>query len=185
MADIILGILAAVIAAETLDISRWSADHIVRWAARRWLDRSGVDHTKEWLDDLEERPGSILKLITALWQALGTIIPAGWLTLNLPSLWRMISPGLQAAAEARDALANLVRTRPGLLSTDTSIGWLPLMMARAAASLLPESRREAYLEEWKSELAWMPRRARNTYCISLMAGSPRLAIIMRTARSLG
>ena len=47
MVGIILGILMAVIAAEALEISRWGAERIVEWAARRWRGRSGVDHTKE------------------------------------------------------------------------------------------------------------------------------------------
>lgn len=185
MTGIILGILIAAVAAETLEISRWGAERIVVWAARRWRDRTGVDHTKEWLDDLKERPGSTLKLITALWLALGTIVPADWLTLNLPSLWRMALPGLRTAAELRDALANLARARFGNFSASTSIGWLHVMAVRAAASLLPEAHREVYLEEWKAELVWIPRDARTAFCASLLAGSPRLAIFVRLARPRG
>jgi hypothetical protein len=185
MTGIILGILIAVAAAEALEISRWCAERIVVWAARRWRDRSGVDHTKEWLDDLEERPGSTLKLITALWLAAGTIVPAGWLTLNLPSLWRMTLPSLRAAGKVRDALATLVRARFGNLSADTSIGWLHLMVLRAAVSVLPEARRSAFLEEWTAEFGWIPRGARTPFCASLLAGSARLAIFVRLARPRG
>ena len=144
VAGIIVGILAAFIAAEALEVSRWGAERIVVWAARRWRDRSGVDHSKEWLDDLEERPGSTLKLITALWLALGTIVPADWLTLNLPSLWRMALPGLRAAAEIRDAVRNTLVAHFDSFSTDASVGWLHLMTLRAAVSLLPQGRRKIY-----------------------------------------
>jgi hypothetical protein len=185
MTGIILGVVIAVVAAEALEVTRWGAERIVVWAARRWRGRTGVDHTKEWLDDLKERPGSTLKLITALWLALGTIVPADWLSLNLPSLWRMALPGLRTVAEARDALANLVRARFDNFSADTSIGWLHLMAVRAAASLLPEARREGYLDEWKAELVWMPRGARTGFCASVLAGSPRLAIFVRLARPRG
>ena len=124
-------------------------------------------------------------MITALWLALGTIVPAGWLTLNLPSLWRLALPSLRAAAEARDALANLARARFDNFSADASVGWLHLMTVRAAASLLPEARREAYLKEWKAGLFWMPRGARTAFCASLLAGSPRLAIFVRLVRPRG
>jgi hypothetical protein len=180
---IIVGVLAAIIAAEALEVSRWGAERIVVWAARRSRDRNGIDHIKEWLDDLKERPGSTLKLITALWLALGTIVPADWLTLNLPSLWRMALPSLRAAAEARDALRNLLRARFGNFSPDASIGWFHLITVRAVASILPEGRREIYLEEWRAELIWMPRRARTAFCVSLLARSPLLAIFVRLARS--
>ena len=43
---IIVGILAAIIAAEALEVSRWGAERIVVWAAQRSRDRNGIDHTK-------------------------------------------------------------------------------------------------------------------------------------------
>lgn len=183
MRDIILGILIAIVGAELLDVSRWCAESIVRWAGSRWRDRSGVDHTREWLDDLKERPTSTLRLITALWIAFGAVIPPEWLTLNLPSLWQMTQPYRRTAAEIRDVLFTLVRARLGSFRSEAEAGRLHLIAIRAVASLLPEGRRDRYFLEWRSELLWMPRNARSAFCVSLLMGSPRLAIALRLARS--
>jgi len=50
-------------------------------------------------------------LISALWLALGTVVPPDWLTSGLPSVWRAARPYLCAAAEVREVLLGLMRGR--------------------------------------------------------------------------
>lgn len=180
--EVLLGVAIAMLAAEALDISRWGAERIVVWAAQRWKDRSGIDHTKEWLDDLKERPGNILKLLSAVWLAMGAIVPPDWLTLNAPSLWRAARPYRYTAAEVRAVLIGLVRARVRDFGTETGLGRLHLLAIRAAASLLPEGQRTRFRQEWEAEIFAVPNRIRMGFCLSLIAGAPRLAIFVRFAR---
>lgn len=182
MMAFLLGVIAAVLAAEVLDISEWFSNRTVRWAGRRWKMRSGIDHTAEWLDDLEERPARVLRLISALWLGLGSVVPAGWLTLNLPSLFRIARPYKDAVADIVRLAVNLARARIADAKVDARTDWLCVIAIRAAASLLPRECYMRYLEEWQSELLSMPRPTRKYYCVSLLTGAPSIAFATRFAR---
>lgn len=176
---LLIALLMAVIVAEVLGACDWVAKRIVTWSGRRWKDREGVDHTREWLEDLENRPGTILKLITAIWLALGTILPADWMTLGLPSLWRIMLPYRESAVDVIDFFTGLVRAR--ITQSGIRGDWLHMLTIRAAVSLLPAHERARYLREWTAELVSMPRNVKTAYCLSLVAGAPRLAIVTRYA----
>jgi hypothetical protein len=178
---VLLGLLSALIATEVLSGCDWIAKRVVEWAGRRWSEREGIDHTREWLEDLEERPGTILKLVTALWLAMATIVPPEWMTLGLPSLWRVTLPFRQTAADVADFLTGLANARVSATGISTQADRLCLLAIRAAASLLPIQERARYLEEWTAELALMPKQAKAGYSISLITGAPRLAVVTRYA----
>jgi hypothetical protein len=85
--------------------------------------------------------------------------------------------GRSAHAGKAAAAASTARAASALVPAGTRATTVP--------RLLPETRREVYLKEWKAELVWMPRNARTAFCASLLAGSPRLAIFVRLARPRG
>ena len=178
---LLIALLMAVIVAELLGACDWVAKRIVTWSGRRWNEREGIDHTREWLEDLEDRPGTVLKLITAIWLALGTILPANWMTLGLPSLWRMTLPYRESVGGVVDFLTGLARARITKSGTSTRGDRLFLLTIRAAVSLLPAYERARYLHEWTAELVSMPRHDKTSFCLSLVAGAPRLAIVTRYA----
>lgn len=76
----ILGsLLLNVLSNECSDLSPWLAGRLVRWAARRQYrgsERAAV-RAEEWASLIEERPGKLLKLVTALWFAAGALLRPG------------------------------------------------------------------------------------------------------------
>jgi hypothetical protein len=144
--------------------------------------RSGIDHTNEWLEDLKERPTRVLRLISALWLGLGSVIPAGWLTLNLPSLSRIARPYKDTFAEIMRLVANLVRTRIAHAEVARRPERFYIAAIWVAASFLPRKYHARYLEEWRSELYSMPRPRRKYFCASLLTSAPNIAIASRFTR---
>ncbi|WP_433263048.1 hypothetical protein ACQPWR_24915 [Micromonospora vinacea] len=63
-ASVILGFLVN----ETCDLSPWLARRLVRWAARQWTeDETLVEvYAEDWSAIIDERPGKVFKLATAL-----------------------------------------------------------------------------------------------------------------------
>ena len=190
MIEVLLGAAIAMLAAEALDICRWYAERIVVWAAKRWKERNGIDHAEEWLDDLKERPGNILKLISAVWLALGAVVPPDWLTLGLPSLWRAARPYLHATAEIRDALVGLIGACVVRLGTETGLrrasgrGAIPAVSGpvagaawramRAASRLMPRAAGSRWLAEAESFLYEAPPAQRRRAIRNYLANAPRV-----------
>jgi hypothetical protein len=66
--EVLVGILAGLAANECCDISPWLADRLVRRAARLRYGASerAVVRAEEWTAVIHERPGKLLKLVTAV-----------------------------------------------------------------------------------------------------------------------
>ncbi|GGP09668.1 hypothetical protein LDL08_25100 [Nonomuraea glycinis] len=188
--QIILTIALALVVNEILGGTHRLSRCIVRWAARCWEKRSGIDHTADWLEDLEHGPPTIFKLLSALWLALSAIVPPERLTLNLPSVWRMAKPSVFI-------LADVFRAFSRLAVTISFRGWakqrqLPSELVHpahqwfvlAVASLLGRDKRDRFAEELMAELAAIPGdRARARFVTSLVLGAPRTVIMLRFAKT--
>lgn len=71
--EIILGIVFGLLVNEITDVSPWLARKLVRWSACRWTvnPEIGAAYAEEWAAVIDERPGKLFKLLTALQFALG------------------------------------------------------------------------------------------------------------------
>lgn len=72
MASIVISVVVSIVTGllvnEFCEISPWCAHRLVRWAAfRRYADRGRAEmRAEEWLALINDRPGKLFKLITAL-----------------------------------------------------------------------------------------------------------------------
>ncbi|MFF0467597.1 hypothetical protein ACFYPX_09260 [Micromonospora zamorensis] len=71
--EIILGILLGLVVNEVTDVSPWAARKLTRWAAYRWATDTEIaaGYAEEWAALIDDRPGKLLKLMTALRFTLG------------------------------------------------------------------------------------------------------------------
>ncbi|MEU8333405.1 hypothetical protein [Micromonospora sp. NPDC048839] len=71
--EIILGIVLGLVVNEATDISPWAARKLAQWSAYRWTSdpEMAAGYAEEWGALIDDRPGKLLKLLTALRFALG------------------------------------------------------------------------------------------------------------------
>ncbi|SCG15513.1 hypothetical protein GA0070610_1747 [Micromonospora echinofusca] len=71
--EIILGIVFGLLVNEVTDISPWLAQKLARWSAYRWTTdpEMAAAYAEEWAALIDDRPGKLLKLLTALRFTLG------------------------------------------------------------------------------------------------------------------
>ncbi|BCJ61564.1 hypothetical protein C1I93_09135 [Micromonospora endophytica] len=71
--EIILGIVLGLLVNEVTDISPWIARKLVHWSAYRWTTdpATAAGYAEEWAALIDERPGKLLKLLTATRFTLG------------------------------------------------------------------------------------------------------------------
>ncbi|MFJ2081238.1 hypothetical protein ACIOBK_01700 [Micromonospora chokoriensis] len=71
--EIILGILFGLLVNEVTDISPWAARKLAQWSAYRWTTdpEMAAGYAEEWTAVIDDRPGKLLKLLTALRFTLG------------------------------------------------------------------------------------------------------------------
>ncbi|MEH0937744.1 hypothetical protein [Micromonospora psammae] len=71
LASFIFGLLVN----EMTDVSPWAARKLVRWAAYRWTPDADIaaGYAEEWSAIIDERPGKLLKLITAVQFTVGAV----------------------------------------------------------------------------------------------------------------
>ncbi|WP_327643744.1 hypothetical protein [Micromonospora zamorensis] len=71
--EIILGILFGLVVNEVTDVSPWAARKLARWAAYRWATDPEIaaGYAEEWAALIDDRPGKLLKLLTAVRFTLG------------------------------------------------------------------------------------------------------------------
>ncbi|MEU5931155.1 hypothetical protein [Micromonospora sp. NPDC047187] len=71
--EIILGILFGLVVNEVTDISPWAARKLARWSAYRWTTdpEMAAGYAEEWTAVIDDRPGKLLKLLTAVRFAFG------------------------------------------------------------------------------------------------------------------
>ena len=79
IAGILLGIVAGLLANELCEFSPWCARKLVRWSAfRQYTDRNRAEmRAQEWTAVIDDRPGNLFKLITALSFAAAAVIVSG------------------------------------------------------------------------------------------------------------
>ncbi|MFI0479394.1 hypothetical protein [Actinomadura sp. 9N215] len=183
--QLVISLLIPLIANEITGYSDWLARRITCWAAGRWKDKQGHDYLQEWIDDLKELPTPLLRLLSACWLALGTIVPPHWLTLNLPSLWRLSQPLLHVGARVLQLVAGVITARAkGYLPRAATVGRWHGWILEAAVLLLPAGQRDRFAHEWSAELLAIPdRRERRQFVVSIALGAPRFAILLRFAGS--
>ncbi|MCX5066659.1 hypothetical protein OOJ91_12295 [Micromonospora lupini] len=83
---------------EMTDLSPWAARRLVRWAAYRWTTDPDIaaGYAEEWTAIVEERPGKLLKLLTAAQFSLGAAgraLPRVWAAVG-DSATRVVADGL-------------------------------------------------------------------------------------------
>lgn len=73
--EVILSITLGVLVNEVTDISPWLAKRLVQWSAYRWASDPAIAavYAEEWSSILEDRPGKLLKLLTAIQFTVGAI----------------------------------------------------------------------------------------------------------------
>lgn len=188
--QIILSIAIALLANEILGGTHRLARLLVRWAGRRWATRSGIDHTADWIEDLEHGPPTLFKLFSALWLALSAIVPPERLTLNLPSMWRILRPlahvvGDVIRATFRLAIAISFRAWARRWKVPSDVvhpmhQWLVL----AVASLMGKDMRDRFAEELMAEVAFVPEgSARIRFVTSIVLAAPALVLRYRSAKT--
>lgn len=102
----LLGVASSLIASEFTEVSPYLARRLVRWAARIWstTEEAGEAYAEEWLAVINDRPGKLLQLATALGfvgGAVGRAIPR-----QVRAIRRSIGPRMRE--EAREAALYLV-----------------------------------------------------------------------------
>jgi hypothetical protein len=74
-AELLVPLVLGVVANEAVDVCPWLARKLVRWSARRITDAAISErYEEEWLAGLGDRPGKLLKLISAI----SIIFGASW-----------------------------------------------------------------------------------------------------------
>jgi diguanylate cyclase (GGDEF)-like protein len=118
---ILLGIVTGLVANELFEFSPWCARKLVRWAAfRRYTDRGRAEmRAEEWTAVINDRPGKLFKLITAVGFAAAAVIASGRRAVGRESdVGRISKTGLlNAATWERAATAEVdsaVRTMTSL-----------------------------------------------------------------------
>lgn len=184
--EVFISFLLAWIFNEIFGLTDWVSKPIMRLAARRWTERTGIDHRESFEEDLEKAPTGTTRLLMSLWYLLGSVVPPEWLTLGLPSIWRLSRPYRQTARLAAHIVLLALRkgVHPRVLTSHLVARRHWWMLAMAAATLSPRTR-DRYLEEWIAEVTAIPTRIERTrFCMSIVASSPRLALMSRqTART--
>ncbi|WP_328653795.1 hypothetical protein OG598_08000 [Micromonospora sp. NBC_00330] len=71
--EIIVGVILGLLVNEMTDLSPWAARRLARWAAYRWATDPEVaaGYAEEWTAIVDERPGKLFKLLTAVQFSLG------------------------------------------------------------------------------------------------------------------
>ena len=79
IAGIVLGIVASLLANELCELSPWCARKLVRWSAfRQYTDRHRAEmRAEEWTAVINDRPGNLFKLITAVGFTATAVIVSG------------------------------------------------------------------------------------------------------------
>jgi hypothetical protein len=113
IAEVLLGIATGLTANELFEVSPWCARKLARWSAfRRYADPGRAEmRAEEWAAVIDDRPGNLLKLITAVSFAVNVVIFSGYqavardLDSRRQSLagWRLDLYRSLAAASARAA----------------------------------------------------------------------------------
>ncbi|MET7881287.1 hypothetical protein ABZS52_30675 [Micromonospora profundi] len=71
--ELVVGVILGLIVNEMTDLSPWAARRLVFWAAYRWTPDTDIaeGYAEEWTAIIDERPGKLLKLLTAVQFSLG------------------------------------------------------------------------------------------------------------------
>ncbi|MFF0721327.1 hypothetical protein [Micromonospora sp. NPDC003816] len=66
--EVVLSILLGLFVNEAFDISPWLARRLVRWSAYRWTTDPEIaaGYAEEWAAIIDQRPGKLFKLLTAV-----------------------------------------------------------------------------------------------------------------------
>lgn len=75
--EVTVTIVLGVVSIEVSDVAGWLARKVAPWAAKlryRGQPERAAVRAQEWLSVIEERPGNVLKLGTALWFARGAVL---------------------------------------------------------------------------------------------------------------
>ncbi|MEU4338390.1 hypothetical protein AB0F59_27665 [Micromonospora lupini] len=66
--EFVTGVIASLVVNEMTEVSPWAARKLVRWSAYRWSADPDIAarYAEEWAAIIEERPGKLFKLFTAM-----------------------------------------------------------------------------------------------------------------------
>jgi hypothetical protein len=182
--QIIISVLVSLCVNEFLGLTDWLARRIVRWAARRWETQTGHDHVVDWLEDLEQSPGRLLRVFSASWLLLGTFVSPESLTFGLPSLWRVSRPVRMAVVIVATLCLRLIPAYVESSDIDSkTVNPFYQCVLRAASLVLPPDARSRYLEEWTADLFMLSPWQQWRWVMSIASAMPRLAIATRLRRS--
>lgn len=117
--EIVVSFVFGLLVNEVTDVSPWAARKLVRWAAYRWTTDPDIaaGYAEEWTAIVEERPGKLLKLMTAVQFSLGA---AG----------RAAPRAFAAARHAAGRRLAVLRADP-----DTRLIFMPTFLASASGTV--------------------------------------------------
>lgn len=93
--EILVPLVLGAVVNEAIDVCPWLARKLVRWSARRITDASMAQrYEEEWLAGLEDRPGKLLQLISAI----SIVVGASW---RMRDIFRTADTGAGARERRR------------------------------------------------------------------------------------
>ncbi|MEV5767950.1 hypothetical protein AB0L34_25715 [Micromonospora sp. NPDC052213] len=110
--EIILGIVFGLLVNEVTDISPWLARKLTRWSAYRWTTDpdTAAGYAEEWAAVIDDRPGKLLKLLTALRFTIGAASRAAPRAgVRVTNLTYLFLKALLARPKARESLIAAIR----------------------------------------------------------------------------
>jgi diguanylate cyclase (GGDEF)-like protein len=137
IAGILLGIVAGLLANELCELSPWCARKLVRWSAfRQYTDRGHAEmRAEEWAAVINDRPGNLFKLITAVGFAVAAVIVSSRRAAGRES---DVGPGSKTVLLVRRFMygwrlaQSRIDTKTGLLNASTWEQEAATEIARAA-----------------------------------------------------
>ncbi|MFF4810560.1 hypothetical protein ACFY03_20335 [Micromonospora chersina] len=152
--ELLLGALLSLALSELTEVSPWAARKLVRWAAYRWTTdpELAAAYAEEWAAIIDERPGKLLKLLTATGFTLGATGRAAPRMLldarrrinssinlirdprvgdALSVLFRGIAIGLAALGAALKAFDTVLTATMGTVTTFLAAGVMLMALAQS------------------------------------------------------
>jgi hypothetical protein len=108
--EILVPLVLGAVINEVIDVCPWLARKLVRWSAQRITDASMAErYEEEWLAGLEDRPGKLLQLISAI----SIVIGASW---RMRDLFRTADTGVGVRGRRRRPRLHMRLALPDSLS---------------------------------------------------------------------
>jgi hypothetical protein len=134
--EIIIGFVLGLLATECTEVSPWLANRLVRWSAHRWSTDPEIaaGYAEEWAAVVYDRPGKLLKLLTALGFVTGALRWA--VTRRLGAVWGVLNERQRMATlNLLSSIVTLPLAALMVLATEQNLGIKIMIVGSSVASL--------------------------------------------------